>query len=57
MSEGTTRNAVHKVMRYKSNVKRKGKSMQNQKIKRKCLIRSKRLLTKLKNPLEQGEIF
>ena len=56
VSEGTIRNVVHKDIRYKSYVLRKGHFM-SEKVKENRLIRSKRLLNKIKNPAEKDVIW
>ena len=53
VSEGTIRNVVHKDIRYKSYVMRRGQFM-SERTQESRLIRSKRLLNKLKHPQEPG---
>jgi hypothetical protein len=56
VSEKTIRNVVHEDLRYKSYVMRKGQFLSD-KTKETRLIRSKRLLNRLKNPAEEDAIW
>ena len=56
VSEATIRRTVHQDIRYKSYVMRKGQFM-SETTKENRLVRSKRLLNKLKHPAEQGILW
>lgn len=56
VSEGTIRNVVHENIEYKSYVLKKGQFL-SERIKENRLIRSKRLLNKVKHPAEEDVIW